>query len=452
MSALDTLIQQSGGGKGANAPTTIASLVAASGGQSAQTQKINALQVKSDAAAQNAAQANSVAGLIKATAAGMWSASGIPQMAVSGFDQAKTALTTASGVTGSSRTGGLQEGLDLASGVGQVAFSPIAPVVNIASQLITAAVNAAGSKLADFKPIADYGKAVANIPNYDPDTETATKLLKILNAGGNVAMALLGAKGGELRATAEVGTRTSESSLVHNSPSPSAPEVVSEAPRVAPAAPEATAKTPIAPEQAKTAPAHSPLVDTSSSHEVITKTPTLQAGEVSARATKAASDINDNIVSKGFESQSIDELAKYTPSTKAEQIARVTEIMKDPDTAIRIAKGDAPVPDGVHAPVVFNAVVRYAMEKDDVPLQLALAKSPLAEGSSVTGQLLKAEQYNPFDHSPVRAIREVQKVREETMRKKVPETAAKIRKRATQLARREEIKGMVSDFITSIQC
>lgn len=169
------------------------------------------------------------------------------------------------------------------------------------------------------------------------------------------------------------------------------------------------------------------------------------------RPTKAATDLNAGLVQKGFDALPADQLARYTPTTKAEQIARVTDIMGDIDRATKIALGQEPIPSGVQSTVLFNALTEHAFKNNDYSLIRDLANSPLAEQSSLAGQSLGATGFNKPASNPVEAIREIQKVRQERAAE-LQQTSKKVSDTIKKEISKRNTKQTWAEFVKSIEC
>lgn len=131
------------------------------------------------------------------------------------------------------------------------------------------------------------------------------------------------------------------------------------------------------------------------------------------KVAKAASDINENLVKKGFNSIPESEQAKYTPTTKAEQIKKISDLMsKDIEKAKSIAIGESPIPSGILPQPLFNAIEEYATKNNDIELLRNLAKSPVATQLSEAGQTLGSHGFNDNPNSVVANIQKVTRARE----------------------------------------
>src|SRR6187551_485554 len=177
------------------------------------------------------------------------------------------------------------------------------------------------------------------------------------------------------------------------------------------------------------------------------------------KVTKAAADISDELVTKGFEKIPESELSKFDPITKKTQIENVTNLMRSNlEDSIAMAKGEKPVLGDVHPQVLFESVKQHAMKQKDYQLLLDLAKSPLGTHLSEAGQTLSAKAFSMIENDPVKAIRDIQKAREakvsRTTKGKTVEQAKTeiVKKLKADKPIKKPSKQNLSDFIESIKC
>ncbi len=153
-----------------------------------------------------------------------------------------------------------------------------------------------------------------------------------------------------------------------------------------------------------------------------TKPPTL-AEQVSGegKPAKAALDINQKLVEKGFDELPKEAMASYDPATKAEVMRKVTDkLNSDPKGSEKIATGERPsdLPAN-ETQVLYNAIKNKAILENNYDLMRKLADSPIATARSIAAQTLGAAGFNNDPFGPVERIREVQKARENATAKKV---------------------------------
>jgi hypothetical protein len=118
--------------------------------------------------------------------------------------------------------------------------------------------------------------------------------------------------------------------------------------------------------------------------------PVLEDG---TRVTKAANDINEQLVQKGVEQLPPEEQSKYQTGSYKKDLESTKELMNtDFQKAVDIATGKVEVPENIRYPqVLFNAIEAHAIKTGDVQLQMDLAKSPLGTQLSEAGGTLNEE-------------------------------------------------------------
>ena len=196
--------------------------------------------------------------------------------------------------------------------------------------------------------------------------------------------------------------------------------------------------------------------------ETRTKLAGLAKGMIPVRTAKSAADLSQTAVEAGFEELPEDEKAKYSPTTKASQIRKVSNLIGDDiENARAIVRGEKPVPSDIKGQVLWNAMEKIAMENSDVGMINELAKSPLAAKRSISAQELGASAFNQNPHSPVEAVREITEAREKDFQKKTGQVPEVAKKRVIDTERDRmngEIKSSASrrpdwsEFIQSIAC
>lgn len=174
---------------------------------------------------------------------------------------------------------------------------------------------------------------------------------------------------------------------------------------------------------------------------------------VNVRTTASAADLSQKAASDGFDSLPETQKAKYTPTTKAETINAVDEIMKDMEQARKMVRGETPVPSGAIGQVLFNAMEKYALKNGDQSLINDLVKSPLSTQTSEVGQTLGAHGFNDNPHSPVEAIREITQARQKLVKgevgKAVRDTVGEIKK---SIRKSSSKKVTWESFIKDVTC
>ena len=186
---------------------------------------------------------------------------------------------------------------------------------------------------------------------------------------------------------------------------------------------------PVKPQEAGTAPAAAPEPAPEVISDTRTKLAGLAKGMIPVRTAKSAADLSQTAAENGFEELPEDEKAKYSPTTKASQIRKVSDLIgADIENARAIVRGEKPVPSNIKGQVLWNAMEKIAMENSDVGMINELVKSPLAAKRSIAAQELGASAFNQNPHSPAEAVREITEAREKDFQKKtgqVPEVAKK---------------------------
>ena len=171
------------------------------------------------------------------------------------------------------------------------------------------------------------------------------------------------------------------------------------------------------------------------------------------KPAKAALDINQKILEKGFNELPKDELAQYNTITKEGQKNLVGSLLTDENKLFEIAKSNEPMPAGVSPQYLFNVAKSLAEKKGDIDLMRDLAQSPIAEQRSVIAQQLGASAWENSPTDTVSRIMEVKKAREAQVVKPEIITREKVAlKKETNniLLPKEEL--MWDNFLRKIAC
>ncbi len=145
----------------------------------------------------------------------------------------------------------------------------------------------------------------------------------------------------------------------------------------------------------------------------------LKPGEINVRTAASAADVSQKMAESGFNQLPEEEKAKYSPTTKAEQIGKVSNLMaKSFDDARAMIRGEKPVPTDIQGQVLFNAMEKFATDNRRGDILTELAKSPIASELSRSAQSLVSHGFNDNAHSAVEAVREITKARESNYAKK----------------------------------
>lgn len=155
---------------------------------------------------------------------------------------------------------------------------------------------------------------------------------------------------------------------------------------------------------------------------------------------------------------SFGDLPEYQTVNMKEQATKAQDLLlKDPEKARNIAMGNELAPDGILPESLFVAVENKAVKEGDVATLKDLAQSSglTAEATTMGQRIRTLAERDP--ESPVTAINEVVKAREQMAQKRLGKETRKIHK--TELASlKEHIKKTIptkenwADFIRSIQC
>lgn len=175
------------------------------------------------------------------------------------------------------------------------------------------------------------------------------------------------------------------------------------------------------------------------------------------KPTKAALDINSKLVKQGFDELPEEELASFTPITKEEQTAKVSQLIgKDLSKAQAMAAGLEKVPNGIHPQVLFNAVKNKAIQDGNGEILRSLASSPIAKQRSVAAQSLGASGFDNGDMDVIKAITQINKARESKIARTSKDTNVlrkdTIKQANTELKRSKPTKQTVASFIESLRC
>jgi hypothetical protein len=170
------------------------------------------------------------------------------------------------------------------------------------------------------------------------------------------------------------------------------------------------------------------------------------------KPAKAAVDINQDLIDKGFEGLPENELSRYNPIQKAEEVGKAQELVSNPDF-FEIAKGNKPMPQDVHPQVLFNIAINEATKAGNIDMLMDLAKSPIAEQRSLAAQQLGASAWEKPVNNIVKTINEVKKVRESKIKnpkaKEVVKTKLKEEMQKINLPKEDLIW---EKFLSKIEC
>lgn len=374
---------------------------------------------------------------------------------------------------------GLQAGVDVERGVAGVAFSPLAPVFSGIGTLI----NKAGDALSN-SPTFNQND-IANDPN-NPEV----KALNLASGLGEIAMAILGAKTGELKPATAVkeapvvppempaGTVPSpirvgstphadyaakqgyESYTPHDQlpviemgdksgriPSP-LPTIDAGAPRAAAAKGDFT----VVPEKAPTS-TLPPLTTIEKPVPRATQSIKPIEGTGATKTRGVSESLEASAVSKDL-SAGFGDLPEFKGADFNKISADVmNHIDQDPATALRIAMGESAAPKGSIPEMYLNVLAKKALVEGDVGMIEKLAnESKLAGQDTTFGQRIAALGYKKEAIDPMSDIRDIQKARAEAIARRSTETPEVAVKRAQSSILKTHTKETWGDFVNSITC
>lgn len=165
--------------------------------------------------------------------------------------------------------------------------------------------------------------------------------------------------------------------------------------------------------------------------------------------SKAAKDVNSNIVSQGFDSLPADEQAHYNSVSRAQQVEDVSNLMShDIESVKNMVTGKEKIPSHIDPQILYNAMKVYAKQPGETQLLLDLAKSPIATQRSLLAQKLGAAATLAEDSTdPVSIIQEIEKARENPVKLK---QATQDVKDAVESSTPKQTTKSLKDFIDSI--
>lgn len=180
------------------------------------------------------------------------------------------------------------------------------------------------------------------------------------------------------------------------------------------------------------------------------------------RVAKAASDINQTLIAKGIAELPPEELAKYTPKQVSDQINRIHDLMTTNLEGVkRMFTHNEPIPNDVSPQFLFEALKKYAYDKNDFGLQKELAKNFQASMRSIHGQELglsgHAQKAYGTGIDVVQELHQIGKIREAKAEKSTGQSVVKHKKEVVNMGK-EAIKKSTSkrqtwqEFITQLTC
>jgi hypothetical protein len=212
--------------------------------------------------------------------------------------------------------------------------------------------------------------------------------------------------------------------------------------------PEPTAT--VAPKEAAPAATETPVAKPTEAPAATIDRPVLPDG---TRVTKAANDINENLVKQGLSELPKDQMAKYTTGSYKDSATQADILAKTDRNALnQMATTGKNIPEGVHPQILFNAVEALATKEGDTPLLQELAKSPLATQLSEAGGTMGSHGFNDNPNSAVKAIRALQDARESVLKKRGGTIQKDAVARIKDSIRKTNTPKTWSDFVASLEC
>jgi hypothetical protein len=437
-------------------------------------------------AAQNAPALTPVDKSIKSTVMG-----GVKSVGQQIKDAAVGSYETAAGGVQKIREGGtvmegLQAGIDVERGIAGAVFSPLAPITNAIGTLI----NKAGESIST--PL--FGENGEAVDYLDPRLE---KGLNMFSGLGEIAMAILGAKGGKTAAekakskpaevpptsvlvpegaipspiqlkgthqpwdvpyepikpdsalpTIDFGTKAKSTMPTiqmdggpkgPSTPVPAGMRLVPEKGPVAAAAPTSTLPPLTTVEKPVSRPSASTIL------KPIEGTGAVKESTLATKVESAA-------VSRGI-SDAFEGLPESKTLNMADQSNKALEfITKNPDEAFLVAMGEKAPPKGLAPESIYIALEEKAtIAGDDILVSDLVNRSKIPLSSKAMGQRIRILGERD-QGSPVQAIKEIQNARAEAIARRGAETPEKVVQRAQTSIRSTHTKQTWGDFVNSITC
>lgn len=300
------------------------------------------------------------------------------------------------------------------------AKNPVAPGTPTQGQGFTMLDKATKPQVATAKLYADYNAAVKSFTA----NPTPTKLKQVQDLRAQV------------RAVTPV-TPIAPSVV----PTAVSPQTITPAPVTAPTVVPAPVQPAIVPTKVPGLPIPAPKV----------AAPIIQPTE--GTISKAASDINKTLVSKGLEELPPEQLAKFDSITKKATIDKVSGIMADPVSAKAQLFNEHSKLTGPEKQVLFNAVKNSATKNGDYQTLIDLANHPIATERSQAAQTLGSSGFNNGGEDPVKTIQDIQKSRQNNFEKKTKKTVKEVSNSLDEEIKKSKPKKEDwKSFIQSIKC
>lgn len=151
------------------------------------------------------------------------------------------------------------------------------------------------------------------------------------------------------------------------------------------------------------------------------------------KPSKAASDTNKLLVSKGLAEIPKEDMAQYGSGVVKEQTEKIASLLSDRENFNAIATGEKPLPDGIKGTMLWNVAMRTAYDENNGELMARLGASPLASESSEAGSALRFSQEGRGDkgtgmRAVTDAIKDLNKTKEEESEKKQKKKGSSVKK------------------------
>lgn len=168
-------------------------------------------------------------------------------------------------------------------------------------------------------------------------------------------------------------------------------------------------------------------------------------------------------IAKSIESKSIEQgltkgygnLAGYDKITIKDQAEKAAQLFTDTNKALRVIKGEDPLPDGLRGTSVITAAEEHIKKTGDAKMAYELANSPLASETSAAAQELRLAAEREPD-GIVANLKRIRETRESFIKKKygsVSKAKAKVKAVIKNEVRKTTPKIQDwGDFIESIKC
>jgi hypothetical protein len=183
---------------------------------------------------------------------------------------------------------------------------------------------------------------------------------------------------------------------------------------------------------------------------------TPQVNDVPQGTSKVGDAVLEKAVGKKLK-QTYGETAQYDKINIKDQAKKAVAVTNDRELLDKVISGETPLPDGLRATALIDAIQTHPELSKDVDLLLKVSKSPLASESSYSAQELRLARERA-QHSPIEAIKSVRKAREAAIEKKTGKTVAEATSKEIQAIRAakatvpKQTKETFASFVESLKC